>query len=156
MGMSVEGGLCLQGVGLRHQSANAVFYILPVAVGHKKPNTTYIVADGLQDTGGTPVAIAVARHLMDRQVGKLFRQGASVIIVVSQVDHLVRLHCRHASAHKAQSRMGIRENQDFHTAPPVLSLHIINRKIYYITQRNRRQPPCRKNLRIFPRSKLRR
>jgi hypothetical protein len=96
-----------------------------MAVGHEDADTAQGLQPGLRIRDEAPVGIAVTGDLVKADLWIFFRHGGAIVVVISQMDHHIRLHRINAPAHKTKSRMGIGQNQDLHTSPTTLLLHII-------------------------------
>ena len=92
MGVAVKGCLRTAFAGIRQKQADGALDLMVMSVGHIKLHTAHHIIENPRCKGRTAVFIAVARHLMEHKVRILLRQSLGIIVVISQMDHRIRLH----------------------------------------------------------------
>jgi hypothetical protein len=70
-----------------------------------------------------PVRIAVAGNLMEANMGIFLRHSSSVVEIVAQMNHRIRLHTVDAPPHKTKARMGVGQDQNFHSVLFLLAVY---------------------------------
>ena len=107
---------------------DAAFHTLQMAMRHIKPDTTYFIEHHRRLCSCPTEKIAISRDLMNPQMRIVLSDNRTVLIVISQMNDLVRLHRIHTVAHKASPGMGIRQHKNFHGTPILSSMHIVVQK----------------------------
>lgn len=125
MGVSVESSGSAITSGILYKRCESHFYVVPVTVGHVKPNASHIIAQHLGLISGAAIKVAVAGHLMDDKMGILLSDDTAIVKIISQMDNGIRLHRTDAPAHKGNPGMGIGQYKYLHGSPTSMPQHIV-------------------------------
>lgn len=107
VGMAIEDRIGAAAAGIGKQSGGTGFHTVLMAVGHKQHHAADGVAEDICRPGVTAVTITVAGNLMEHNGRILLLQCLAVLVMVTQVYHMVRPQLTDAKAHKAEPRVGI-------------------------------------------------
>jgi hypothetical protein len=107
MGVSVKHRFGFTSPGSVDEHLRALLDPVAVTVGHIHPHTADIIAKDLVCPGHAAVMIAVTRHLMEPDVGKLLCHHLTILIKIAQMHHMIGLYMADAVTHKAQRAVGI-------------------------------------------------
>lgn len=101
VGVSEENGIHFGGTGIRQQAEQGLLNTVAMTVCDQQANASQFQQPGFRIGDPASVQITVARHLVKGNVGKFFLNILAVMVVITQMDHCVRLDRFHTVTHKA-------------------------------------------------------